>query len=58
METPKFKYPIFPDRLYTIRSGDVEIEVYGDVLIAAYLLYMESLIPSEYYDLGDVDKSS
>jgi hypothetical protein len=49
METHKFKYPIFPDRLYTIKERDTgkEIEVYGDILIAAYLLYTESLIPSE-----------
>jgi hypothetical protein len=44
-----FKYPIYPDRLYTITEKDTgkSVEVMGDILIAAFMLYVESLIPPE-----------
>jgi hypothetical protein len=55
-----FKYPIFPDRLYTVTERDTgkSFEVMGDILISALMLYVESLIPSEYNDLEDNDNVS
>lgn len=47
-----FKYPIMPDRVYTIRSGDTDVDVYGDILIAAYLLYKDTEIP---FDISPTD---
>ncbi len=34
-----FKYPIMPDRLYTITYGEEKYEVMGDILITLYRLY-------------------
>lgn len=37
--TNKFKYPIFPDRTYTITFDGEDIEVSGEMLIESYLAY-------------------
>ena len=41
METNTFKYPIFPDRVYTIKSDVVNYNVSGSLLIKAYLKYVK-----------------
>jgi hypothetical protein len=53
-----FKYPIMPDRVYTVIERDTgrSFDVMGDILIAAYLLYKDTSIPSEYNDLDDSDR--
>jgi len=51
-----FKYPIFPDRTYTIRGNGMDRQVSGAILIEAYLLYEESLIPSQTPDT-DIEES-
>lgn len=32
----KFRYPIFPDRLYTLTYGDAEIEVLGEDILLMF----------------------
>ena len=39
MSNNKFKYPIFPDRLYTINIAGEESEVMGYDLIECYVAY-------------------
>lgn len=34
--TNKFRYPIFPDRLYTLTYGDTEIEVLGEDILLMF----------------------
>jgi hypothetical protein len=32
-------YPIYPDRLYTLRYDDKEVKVMGAILISAYISF-------------------
>lgn len=47
MTTSKFEYPIFPDRVYSIRTDLVTYKVSGSLLISLYLDHVATLIPSD-----------
>jgi hypothetical protein len=42
----KFRYPIFPDRIYTIKYEDFDYEITGEELIASFRrgAYLERII--------------